>query len=490
MPPRKTKAGKLSDVARHVIVPAGVTSTGWPAVRDTCAGFGVTFDPWQDGAGRLILAKRADGSYAASIGGVVISIPRQVGKTFLLGAIVFALCLLNPGLTVLWTAHRMRTANETFTKMQAFARRQKVKPHVAKVVLGSGEEEVVFRNGARILFGARERGFGRGFDDVDIEIFDEAQILTENAVDDMIPAMNTAANPLPIFIGTPPKPTDPSEVFTAKRAAALEGDKDTAYIEGSADEDCDPNDHKQWRKANFSFPRRTPVASMLRMQKNLTPESFLREGLGVWPATGASAVVDLEAWAALEDLEDTDDQAKRPNPVAFAVEVSPDRKWSTIGVAGVRSDGELHVQIIQSGRGTAWVPDRLAELAKEWKPVGVGLNGTGPAKSLIPKIRAKKLRRFTVLKSGDMAAGCGMVVDGITEGTIHHDGGVLITRSLEVARKRRVGEVWVWAPPIGEPVDISPLNCMTAALFVLAKYPKRTGTGRSNSGRRRATVLS
>src|SRR5690606_33244865 len=190
-PPRPTTNGKLSEVARHVVIPSGVTATGWPAVRDRCAEFGVRFDAWQDGAGRVILAKRDDGSYACSVGGAVMSIPRQVGKTFLVAAIVFALCLLNPGLTVLWTAHRLRTANETFAKLQAFARRKKIAPHVAKVVLGSGDEEIIFTNGSRILFGARERGFGRGFDDVDVEVFDEAQILTENAVDDMIPAMNT-----------------------------------------------------------------------------------------------------------------------------------------------------------------------------------------------------------------------------------------------------------------------------------------------------------
>src|SRR5690606_35198891 len=125
----------------------------------------ITFDPWQDGAGRVILAKRSDGKYAATVGGTAMSIPRQVGKTFLIGALVFALRLLTPGLTVIWTAHRLRTAGETFEKMRGMSRRKKVAPYIEKIILGSGEEEVRFRNGSRILFGARERGFGRGFDE-------------------------------------------------------------------------------------------------------------------------------------------------------------------------------------------------------------------------------------------------------------------------------------------------------------------------------------
>jgi hypothetical protein len=48
----------LSEIARHVIAPKGIKSTGWPMVRDTCKRLGWHFDGWQDGSGRLILSKR------------------------------------------------------------------------------------------------------------------------------------------------------------------------------------------------------------------------------------------------------------------------------------------------------------------------------------------------------------------------------------------------------------------------------------------------
>src|SRR5204862_4597817 len=127
----------------------------------------------------------------------------------------------------------------------------KVAPFVDRRRLGSGEQEIRFKNTSRILFGARERGFGRGFSEVDVLVFDEAQILTENAIDDMVPATNQARNPLLLFTGTPPKPTDPGEVFISKRDKALAGSSDDmAYIEFSADEGANPDDRKQWAKAN------------------------------------------------------------------------------------------------------------------------------------------------------------------------------------------------------------------------------------------------
>jgi hypothetical protein len=117
-PPTKRGTRKLSDVARHVVVPIGITSTGYPAVRDKCRDLGILHDDWQQGLGRLILAKRDNGKYAATVGGIVMSIPRQVGKTFTVGSIIFALCLLFPGSMILWTAHRTRTSNETFRSMR------------------------------------------------------------------------------------------------------------------------------------------------------------------------------------------------------------------------------------------------------------------------------------------------------------------------------------------------------------------------------------
>lgn len=385
---RPTKAGtpKLSEVARHVVSPAGITSTGWPSVRDKCGELGVSFDSWQDGAGRLILAKRADGQYAASIGGVVISIPRQVGKTFLILAIIFALCLLHPGLTVLWTSHHERTTGETFGKVQGFAARRKVAPHVQQVLIDA--MTVKFKNGSRIMFGARERGFGRGFDNVDIEVFDEAQILTDKALDDMIPAMNTAANPLPLFMGTPPKPTDPAEVFTRKRAEALAGDdEDTAYIELSADRGCNPLDRKQWAKANASYPHRTPESAMLRMKKQLTPESFLREGLGIWDDEAHTGAIPN--WA---DLRYVDGETVGiGSSLAWALAVSPIElgpQWASIGKAGVTAGGFLHVEWVEHRKGTRWIVPTCKQHYDANGNVPLRVRRNGPEGAFIPDLLA------------------------------------------------------------------------------------------------------
>lgn len=463
-----TQTGKLSDIARHVVVPSGVVTTGWPAVRDTCSGFGVEFDPWQDGAGRLIMSKRADGSYAATVGGVVLSIPRQVGKTFLIGAIVFALCLLFPGLTVIWTAHRLRTASETFLKMQAFAQRRKINPHIAKIVLGSGDEEVGFTNGSRILFGARERGFGRGWDDVDVVVFDEGQILSENAIDDMVPATNVAANPLVIFMGTPPKEGDPSEVFTRKRADALSGeDEDTVYIEFSADQDAEPTDRKQWAKANPSYPRRTNDASVLRMLKNLSDESFLREALGIWAATD-SGVFPPGSWA--ECMSTESDVKGVP---WFAIDVAEDRSWAAIAAAGksTADSSMIHASIVDYRPGTGWVAARAAQLRKKHGGRFV-IAASSPAISLLSDLKEARVPCIEVTTE-EQAKACGKVYDLIVDRRFRHRGDrPELDYAVRHAVKRTFGDAWLFTRRKSS-VDISPLVAVVLAADAAYRAKKK-----------------
>ncbi|MCU1617184.1 MAG: hypothetical protein JWO98_4724 [Frankiales bacterium] len=446
-PPTSSGMARLSELARHVVVPSGIVSTGWPAVRDKCRDLGITFDSWQDGTGRLILAKREDGLYATTVGGVVISIPRQVGKTFLIGAIVFALCLLFPNLTVIWTAHRLRTAAETFSVMQGMTRRAKIKPFVAKVVLGSGDEEILFHNGSRILFGARERGFGRGFAEVDVLVFDEAQILTENAIDDMVPATNQAPNPLILFTGTPPKPTDPGEVFKMKRAEALSGESDdTVYIEFSADLGADPLDRDQWRKANPSYPKRTPVAAMLRMKKNLTEESFIREALGIWDLDDGGGAFSFEAWKALADAD-----AERGEQPVFGVATAPDRSWAAVAVAWERPDGNAHVMLADYRRDATWVKARVEELRTTWR-----------APVLLDTASHGLVDDADEPSEGEQAEADNGLSDRILAGTVRHGNELALSIAVRGAKWKPRGDTRVLDRKGS--IDISPLRAASLAV--------------------------
>lgn len=450
MPSPGTKTGlrKLSEVARHVRQPEGITSTGWPAVRDRLRQFGIPFDVWQQGAGRLILAKRPDGLYAAGVGAVIISIPRQVGKTYMIGWIVFALCTIFPGLTVIWTAHHTRTSNETFAKMRAMARKRKVAPYIEAVRATNGEQSVVFVNGSRILFGARDQGFGLGFDMVDVLVLDEAQRVKEVAMADMVPATNAAPNGLVVMMGTPPRPTDKGDVFAARRKDALDGDPDTLFIELSADSDAKVIDWDQVAKANPSYPHRTGRTAILRMQKLLgSDEGFRREGYGIWDDddTGTGAI-DAQKWR-----DHRGDLVATSGPVVLAADTNLDRKLSALVAVGAGSDEIPQVRVVDSQAGWSWLPPLVVRVCTEHPEVTAIViddkKSCEPMAEAVEKALDDAELEVEIVRTSypDMAEACSVTYDLIHEGELRQAADPVLDAAVKSAVKDEREGSFTWS---------------------------------------------
>lgn len=507
----------LSEVARHLIVPSGIVDTLWFDVEERCREFGDEFDAWQDGLGQLALGIRADGMFAATVGGVTFSIPRQVAKTFIVMRIVVALCTLFPDLTVVWTAHRTRTATNTFQKMKALCLRPSVRPYIrpgsnqgTAIRDANGEQEIPFANGSRIMFGAREQGFGRGFDEVDVEVFDEAQILTEKALEDMVAATNQSRfvhGALLFYMGTPPRPVDPGEVFTQRRVKALEVGRrrdagetvefDGLYVECSADPEkarANPDDHGQWAEANPSYPHRTPLVSLLRLRENLPgDDSWLREALGVWDELATvNRVISPELWARLGRESAPDGK------VSYGVKFSPDGATVALAVAvrhefGVHVEGVQHVELVH---GTQWLVDWLSDrrvdesgqvLLPRWRECGLivvdGKSGAGAFTKAL--ISAGVQERRALMPSTDQAiAAHAALLEAVTEGTVSHNDDEALNAAVRCAGRRPIGTQGGWGFQPLDGGDVTLLEAATHAHFgaLTAKVPTR-------SGGRRAVVL-
>lgn len=468
---------RLSEVARHVVTPVGIVASEWPAVRETCRRLGWGFDGWQDGAAMLSLGLNADGEYAADT--TVFSIPRQVGKTYLIGCIIFALCLMKPGLRVIWTAQVKDTALETFGKFVDLAESPRVKPHIRATPRGKGDEAVLFNNGSSIEFGARESGFGRGRSDVDVIVFDEGQHLSNNALENLGAAQNVAVNPLCFVIGTPPRPQDKGEWFTLLRQEALDGESDgTLYIEFSADRGADPMDRDQWRKANPSFPHRTSERAMLRLRKKLkNPDSWNREALGIWDEiTKQFSPINGALWQAGSDIG----PSGHTRPAALAVDMSHARAIS-IGACW-QEDDSAHVEEVWAGLDEA--------AAVEWIVRAVGrrtkvvIDSMSPAASMIPTLRTRGVKVHQG-SAGDMAKGCGLTVSDLEAFRLTHADQQAVNEAREGARKRAIGTAGGWGYDRRDPsVNIAPLVAVTLARLGASMTKKPSGDGRSTSGRK------
>lgn len=473
-----TRGRRLSDIAAILVWPdADAVASDFQRIRRVASRMGVTYDAWQEGLLWILFSRDANGRYCCGQGGLTVSSCRQIGKTFTLGTAFFVKCMLSPGLKVIWTAHHTRTSDETFADMCTLAQMPAVARHIDHIRRANGQQEIVFANGSRIMFGARENGFGRGLHGADVEVFDESQILTDRALSNMIPVMNTSPDPLAVFLGNPPKPGDPSDVFAAKRRQARAGNvTGMAYVELSAPRDCDSDDRDAWAKANPSYPLRTGEDSIIRMRQLLPEDDFRREALGIWDETGSAGVISRDTWDA------TSVPARRDGgTVSFGIDMPPDRGEISIGACMRYPDGTAHVELVECRstheHGSMWAVDWLAE---RWpRTAAVVIDTQSPALSLLPDLRARHVK-VTVTGARELGQATGRMLDMLSARTVTHlpdtAQPALADAALAVTlRPVGHGGLTAWQRA-GIDVDISPLVACTLALhgaFTSKRHPGR-----------------
>jgi hypothetical protein len=432
---------------------------------------GIEFDGWQDGLGQLLLARDSDGVLVHTVGGFHLSAMRQIGKTYFFAGAFFGLSVKYPGLLTIWSAHHSKTHEETFQSMQAFSTRLKVAPFVKRVLTGSGDEAVEFHNGSRILFGARERGFGRGIPGVDILMSDEGQILSERAMQNMLATLNTSKIGLHVYAGTPPKPEDNSEQWMRSRGeawsagpkeATIVETEDLVWAEIGADDGCDLDDREQWYK-NPSHPHRTPLQAFMRLRRKLNDDGFRREGLGLYDEDEGS-IFDIGKWASL-----VVESAEQPDRAALVLDVSPDRRWCAIAVAGALPvdsdlDDEKTLVMVKSIRGTQGVVREIAKLNDTQDLIDIAITN-GAARALETDL-VKASIQYHTLTQGEMSAAYGNLQRAIKESTVAHIGQNELDFALANAKSRylQTGEAESFDRREYS-VDISPAVATAGALY-------------------------
>ena len=458
------RRGVLSEASR-LVLPDGIVASSGPAVEATCLKLGLGFDAWQAELSRAVHGKTAEGVYAADT--VMMSIPRQVGKTYLISAIVFADAIINAGSLTVWTAHHFKVCRETFNAMRGLAESELLRPHVDpnQIYTAAGNESITFRNGSRILFMARENNALRGFAKISRLILDEGQILSERAMADIVPTLNQSTNPQVILMGTPPKPSDPAEVFTNQRNEALGGKSEgLLYAEFSAPSGSDLDDRGAWAAANPSYPSRTPERAVLRMRKLFaSDDDFAREALGIWDGAGSYRVISGDSWnvCAAPNLVDSGGET------ALALDVSPDRSTATIAAASWTVDGLPYVDVVETRRGDAdWGVQRFVDMVGRHDVRAVVVDAMSGANSLADPLRQRDVT-VTATTARQMAAAFGGFYDAVMDGKLRHLDQPLLNSALSVARKRRIGDSgFGWSRKDSES-DITPVTAATLALWGL-----------------------
>lgn len=461
--------------------PSYVSSAGDDAIE--CAALaGLELDEWQRFVLSHSLGEQADGLWAASQVGLVV--PRQNGKGSILEARELAGLFLLGERLIIHSAHEQATSSEHFRRLlQLIESVPEFEQRVLKAPKGKGMEAIELRNGQRILFKTRTKGGGRGTS-VDLLVMDEAMFLSESALAALTPTLSASPNPQSWYVGSAVDQREHEDgyVLARVRQSGLNDGKRVAYFEHSAPGD-DPSlvsdavrsDPAMWATANPGLGIRiSPQHIETEIAGALGPREFAVERLGIgdWPnpEQGRGNGIPVEAWRDLADA-----RSSIAGPVTFALDVTPDRGWSTIVAAGHREDGVPHVEVVQRGAGTGWVVERLVELEGSHDCLGVVFDRASPAASLEGAI-SELSSTVHATSSSEYAQACGSFFDAVTEGALRHLGTPDLEGAVKGAVKRTLGDAFAWSRK-GSAVDISPLVAATLAhWFHINAEPEATFT--------------
>ena len=444
--------------------------------------YGLTPDEWQFAVLEAWLGVRRNGRWAATSCG--LAVPRQNGKNGVL-EIRELYGIVALGEKFLHTAHEVKTARKAFLRLKSFFENERQFPELAELAVEirktNGQEAIVLANGGSVEFVARSKGSGRGFT-VDVLVLDEAQELSDEALDALKPTISAAPsqNPQTIFTGTPPSATMNGEVFSRTRQAALTGSATRlAWHEWSVERSPDLNldDKTLWAATNPALGTRLNLEVLEDERASFSDEGFARERLGMWEDTDRlGAAIPLELWTATER-----EDAAAVEVHAFAVAVDPDRVWSAIGMAGPHcscsppqaqcTPGLVHVESVNHARGSGWVVDRCVALDQRHGPAQFVVDEGGPAGSLITELESRGLSVVRV-KLSDVKHSYGLFMDALAQGTLRHGPQASLLEAVKSAKTRSVGDgaLAFGRKPSG--ADITELEAVSLAHWAAVTVPK------------------
>jgi phage terminase large subunit-like protein len=445
-------------------------ATYGPRVVEVARLLGTELMPWQRQVADVALEIDPDTGDLA-YREVILTVPRQSGKTTLQLAVMVHRCLGFGGpQNVLYTAQDLNHAALKWGDEHVPLLQRSPLGKLVKVRRQRGAEAILWANGSRHGISAPTEQAGHS-QTLDVAMIDEAWARTDDKLEQgLSPTMITRKSAQLWVVST--AGTASSVWLRSKVDAgrlAPQGRR-TAYFEWSADPESDPADPAVWETCMPALGYTITEDTIQGEYDRLDRDAFLRSYLNLWPDEMPAAewlVITEAEWEAC-----LDPRSQPAGRVALALDVTPDRAWASIAAAGRRSDGLLHVELVEHRAGTGWIVERLTGLIAKWSPYCLVIDAGSAAGALIPELEAAGVRitRPTVREVAGASAALFDETRSETLG-IRHLGQVPLTRAVAGAAQRPLADAWTWNRR-GSNVVVSPLVACSLASWGLVSHGK------------------
>lgn len=473
------------------------TSLGF-AFIDFCKALGVELVPWQEWLAIHALEIVEEGDqWRFRFRYVLILISRQNGKTYFEVLLnIFFLYGLKSHL-VLGTAQNLDTAVETFEDTVAQIESvPELKDILRKVNRGTGKRELLLESGDRYKVIAATRK-ARGLSS-DLIMMDE---LREQTNWDAWGAISKTmmARPTAILFGLSNAGDVTSVVLRHLRMQAHSqlGDPDgiassrsnlggedvddsIGLFEWSASPDCEIDDIEEWSQANPSLGYGFLTERALRTAMATDPESIFRtECLCQWVESRLPEPFPEGAWSGGTDEKS---YIREDSDLWFGIDMSTDRKWTTIAVCGLREDGNYHIEVVEHRIGTEWAVDWFRQRVGKYGTMKLAFQGRGaPISGTAEDICTIKGVVRMSQEGPDLSAGWNRFYDAVSACASEERGGVrcyhlpqpLLDTVAKTCQLRNLGGGVMLPDRHKSPDDVAPLMACAMAFASATMVTKK-----------------
>lgn len=401
---------------------------------------GTPLMPWQRRVADVVMELNPRDPGAWRYQQVVISVPRQAGKTALLRAIMADRLMNYARHEVLMTAQTGKDARKRW-KQLAEALRAEKKQDIFKTRLSQGSEAVTFiPNGSKISPFAPTPKSIHG-DSLHLVTVDEAWAFdSEKGA-----ALETAINPTQLtvkdsqLIIVSTKGTASSAYLNQLIEKGREAVKDPlasmAYFEWSANEEqASENPYSDETLAFHPAIGYTQNADKIRSLETGSLDAWKRSILNLETAT-ESTILNLAVW---DSLADNPQVPRDINQVSLGFDVAQNREGAAIYAAWTDKAKGLQIALVKQAPGVSWLLDDLPALA------GLGYrdiiaDDSGTARTVIGDLDTEARDKISVLRPREYATACQLFLDRVKAGEITHDHNPQLRDAIANAAIRSMG---------------------------------------------------
>jgi hypothetical protein len=405
----------------------GAFSDG-PLVELVASSLGTPLIPWQSHVAQVANERREDGSYEYQV--VLVSVPRQTGKTTLIRANGTTSCLVC-GQDVFYTAQTGKDARARWMDLVKVLRKSPTYASRIKVALRAGAEQVIFPNGAVFGAFAPTPQSLHGYTPTKVmldEAFAHDHATGELLMGAISPAQLTVHDRQLWLVST--AGTAESTFFHDWLDLGMTGAPRVATFVWGAREDQNPYDLDDI--AAFH-----PGVGFELNGKVLTPHDVLAEADRTSKAEylrafanrrtrTSSDLIPADVWAARAWQALELQPAAPAEGLHLVYDVAHDRQSAGIVAVWAPERGRARIKVVRYDRGTSWLPDAVEQLWHQLHPHKLLAAGNGPVVEVTQQLQLP----VQVLTERDYATATGRFLQLVDDELLDHDGSHQLAESI------------------------------------------------------------